>query len=50
MGTFLVSVRILYHPAVPTVVLLYFIFCSQPLRDDVIYMYHFYVLHLEYPV
>ena len=32
------SVRILYHQAFPTV-LLYFIFRSLPLRDDVIYMY-----------
>ena len=48
MGMFLVSVRILYHPAVPTV-LLYF-FRSLPLRDDVIYMHHFCVLHFEHPL
>ena len=50
MGMFLVSVRILYHPAVRTVLLYFFIFCSLPLRDDVIYMHHFCVLHLEYPL
>ena len=50
MGMFLVSFRILYHPAVPTVSLHFFIFRSLPLRDDVIYMYHFSVLHLEYPL
>ena len=49
MGMFLVSVRTLYNAAVP-IVLLYFIFRSLPLRDDVIHMYHFCVLHLEYPL
>ena len=49
MGMFLVSLRILYHPAVPTVLLYFFIFRSLPLRDDAIYMYHFCV-HLEYPL
>ena len=38
MGMFLVSLRILYHPAVPTVLLYFFIFRSLPLRDDVIYI------------
>ena len=49
MGMFLVSVRILYHPAVLTVLLYFFIFRSLALRDDVIYMYHFCVLRLECP-
>ena len=50
MGIFMVSGRILYHPAVPTFSLHFSIFCSLPLRDDVIYMNHFCVLYLEYPL
>ena len=54
MGMFLVSVRILYHPAVPTVslvtvLLLHLLFSTSSGRRN-IHLYHFCVLHLEYPL
>ena len=51
MGMFLVSVScIIRRCPVFHFCYFYFIFCSLPLRDDVIHMYHFCVLHLEYPL